>query len=284
MKALLPLLVAATALASSCVVEEPPGPATVVVTVHPWPAAAPRPAELLDEAVAFDLPASPTDPWQRVAALFTAARSDATAPDERRLEGSATTLAETLTAEGFETGAFLSGDTFDETSGILQGFLHLDEGWLRAHSGADTGPAGAAFAAAQFVRLKIPRPLEDTAFAWLHLDLSGASSGDASNGDASSGDSADGLAALESALAEVLDGLAGDPDAVIALVDLSGSGGALAVRGPVGTARSETGASGTEPSEALALDAFAALLRSTMRAADSANATNSTGTEGGTER
>jgi|GEM_PF-5138946 len=254
-RTLSPLL--ALALLPSCVVEAPPGPTTVVVTVHPWPADAPRPGVLLSEGrtdarvASYHLPSSatePANPWRRAAELFTGEPVGATVRDEGRLPGSATTLAEVLTAEGFETGAFVSGERFAEASGIFQGFLHLDEAWLRAHSDADTGPLGAAFAAAQFTRLKIPRPLEDTGFAWLHLEF-------APNGAT--------RAALDEALALVRDGLEEDADAVVALVDLAGTDGALAIDAPRGAAGEDGAASASlDPS------AFTTTLRAVMRAAD----------------
>lgn len=243
---MLPLFLAAPLV--GCVVEDPPGPATVVVTVHPWPADAPRPAQLLGDAAAYDLPTGATDPWLRAAELFSAGDLDPLARDEGRLPGSATTLAEVLTAEGFETGAFVSGERFAEGSGIFQGFLHLDEDWLRAHSGLEPGAGAAALAAAQFVRLKIPRPLEDTGFAWLHLELDGEPPT---------------LASLESALQDLRDGLAADPAAVVALVDLTGASGAVAI-GVSG----EPASNEERTAEALDPGAFTATLRAAMRAAD----------------
>jgi hypothetical protein len=241
----LALALAATSLLGACVLEEPPGPATVVVTVHPWPAGAPEPASVLDDSRALDLALTGDDPWTRVADLFAVEPLEAIALDEQRLPGTVDTLSERLTLEGFETGAFVSGDLFDETSGIFQGFLHLDESWLREGSGADGGPAGAALAAAQFVRLKIPRPLEDTAFAWVHLDLEGV---------------ADPRAVLEASLAELTTALAKDPRSVVALVDLDPTSpvARVAVRAAVDAA------------SAAPTGRFAERLRAVMAASDAA--------------
>lgn len=241
----LALALAATALLGACVLEDPPGPATIVVTVHPWPSNTLAPADVLEGGRALDLELVGDDPWTRAADLFASTPLDAAVRAEHRLPGTVSTLSERLTLEGFETGAFVSGTDFDETSGIFQGFLHLDEPWLRAGSGADEGPAGAALAAVQLVRLKIPRPLEDTAFAWVHLDLEGVD---------------DPYAVLTASLAALDAGLAGDPRAVVALVSLdpAAPGAPIAVR------------SATNAEDAAPTGRFADRLRAAMAASDAA--------------
>ncbi|MEZ5977729.1 MAG: hypothetical protein R3F34_05875 [Planctomycetota bacterium] len=206
---------AALALAG-CVVEDPPAPTTVVVTVEPWPAGAAAPAELLGgTALAVEL--DRTDPWAAAATLLGVRPLTEEMRSLRHVPADVETFPERLMLEGFECGAFLSGDVFDESSGLLQGFLLVDEPFVREAAGADTGARGAAFAGEQFCAQKIPRPLEDGAFAWIHLDL--ATTDDA-------------RATLEHAVAELERTLAEDPAAVLVLasLDATSPGAPVAIR------------------------------------------------------
>lgn len=81
------------------------------------------------------------------------------------------TIAERFSRYGMETAAFLSADPLREELGFFQGILHgSDLPLLMAE--ADQGPLrGAVDGAYTFLEDKLPRPMEDAAFLWLHLDL-----------------------------------------------------------------------------------------------------------------
>jgi hypothetical protein len=234
----------------ACVVEEPLGPATVLVTVAPWPAAAGSPAEVLARAFpgeagtvqSVTFVEGARDVWSNGAQLLAQAEPGQFDGDARFVPGSLETFAERLSREEFEGGAFLSGELFDEKQGLLQGCLHHDESWLRAAAGADAGPLGAANAGAQFVELRLMRGLEDTPFAWVHLDLGDAALAE----DLAPASGAD--AALAAALERIAAAVQADPTAVVALVRLDTPAGesdaAIRARGaalPPPTARAEFG-------------------------------------------
>jgi len=225
-------------LGAGCVVEEPLGPATVLVTVYPWPAGAGSTVDELAAAFAADASAAPpavravefdfdrSSPWLAGATLI--AQCDAADVDAaaRFVPGARDTIFERLSREEFECGAFLSGALFDETQGLLQGHLLHDEFWLREAAGVDAGPLGAAHAGGQYVELRLLRALEDTPCAWVHLDLSDAELA------RDLAPAADGAAALRAALARLAAATSADPAAVVALVDLDGRAGGppIAVR------------------------------------------------------
>jgi hypothetical protein len=233
-----------------CVVEAPVGPATFVVTVAPWPAAAGSPADVLGRAFpdesgrvqSVTFTEGARDVWSSGAELLAQAVPGRFDSDARFVPGTLETLAERLSREEFEGGAFLSGETFDEKHGLLQGCLHHDEHWMRAAAGVDAGPLGAANAGAQFVELRLMRALEDTPFAWVHLDL----------GEAALAQDLEPASAPDAALARALERIAAavqaDPAAVVALVRLDAPAGeigaAVRARGaalPPPTARADFG-------------------------------------------
>jgi hypothetical protein len=247
----------------ACVVEEPLGPATVLVTVAPWPAAAGSPAEALARAFPSDaaslqsltFESGARDAWTSGAEILAQAEPGQFDGDARFVPGTLETIAERLSREEFEGGAFLSGELFDEKQGLLQGCLHHDENWLRAAAGVDAGPLGAANAGAQFVELRLIRALEDTPFAWVHLDL-----GDAALAE-DRAPASDAAAALAAALERIASAVQADPAAVVALVRLDA---------PVGESGAAVRARGAAPAPPTARSEFGAFLRSAMATSEAA--------------
>ena len=83
----------------------------------------------------------------------------------------ADTLCEVVARYGLETAAYLTEPGLREEFGFLQGALHSsDLPMLMAES--PEGPLrGAVSAAYGFLEQKVPRPMEDGALVWLHLNL-----------------------------------------------------------------------------------------------------------------
>lgn len=92
-------------------------------------------------------------------------------PHDVLIPAEANTLCELVSRYGLETAAYLTDAGLREEFGFLQGVLHSsDLPMLMAE--ASEGPLrGAVSAAYGFLEQKIPRPMEDGAFVWLHLDL-----------------------------------------------------------------------------------------------------------------
>ena len=81
------------------------------------------------------------------------------------------TLPEALVRHGIETAAFLTDERLVEELGFLQGVLHAHDFPLLVAESEDGPLRGAVSGTHRFLVEKLPRPMEDAAFAWLHLDL-----------------------------------------------------------------------------------------------------------------
>jgi hypothetical protein len=157
----------------ACVAEDPSGPPVLLVTVAG--AGSPALANVLPSGQAWLLEADGRrSTAELLGALITGAEPPPLSPAGRlHLPGTALTLAERFSALGFETAGAFADLELDEALGLGQGLLHTSDGPLLA-SLAPSDPLGAAVAEiAGFVAAKLPRPMEDAPFAWLHLDLRG---------------------------------------------------------------------------------------------------------------
>ncbi len=81
------------------------------------------------------------------------------------------TLPEVFSRYGLETAAYLTDARLVEELGFFQGSLHGGDLPLLIAE-ATSGPLrGAVELAHGFLEQKLPRPMEDASFVWLHLDL-----------------------------------------------------------------------------------------------------------------
>lgn len=211
-------------LVAGCIAQEPTGPPIAILTVST--------AQPLDvAAVAPDVEAVATAPrdgrgdFELLAASFGAAPELIAAGPFPVLPGAATTLAERATAAGFEAAAFTSGASAREESGLLQGHLHGEDEPLLASrlAAGEASPARLARTATDgaraFVEQKLPRPMEDASYVWLHLDLTAVDAPEAER--------------LVRDAWSALDGAHGDREAlrVLWLLPTAAGGGSLAATG-----------------------------------------------------
>ncbi len=158
-------------LLSSCVVEPPSGPPAVLITVSG--AGSPAAAGAMDDARVALLDADGSrSAWELLAGLLTAQEPPPPQEGWLRLPGAATTLVEAIGSTGIETAIFAAGGaSTSESGGLLQGALHVLDGPLLEALGGEDPARFAIGEAESFLLSKLPRPMEDAPFVWLHLEL-----------------------------------------------------------------------------------------------------------------
>ncbi len=131
---------------------------------------------------ASGLPAAPPGvpvtrgPYGLIGDIATALTGDPVAPlpgepGDILVPGEKDTLCELVSRYGLETAAFVTDDGLREEFGFLQGVLHSSDLPMLMAEASDGPLRGAISAAYGLLEQKIPRPMEDGAFVWLHLDL-----------------------------------------------------------------------------------------------------------------
>lgn len=92
-------------------------------------------------------------------------------PHDVLIQPDVDTLPEVVSRYGLETAAYLTHDGLREEFGFLQGVLHSSDLPMLMAEAPDGPLRGAIASAFGYLEQKIPRPMEDGAFIWLHLDL-----------------------------------------------------------------------------------------------------------------
>lgn len=161
---------------------EPNGPAALLITVSDLPAEALAPGSPLVSLMGGAQPLAVSGPGagpesfypsQAIGSCFAREAQELPrgAPHRIVLPGRTDTLAELEANAGIETASFVTDHAFDEEFGFQQGFFQAhDMAWIEINAQAgwlDTAVAGAE----QYLAQKLPRPMEDAPFVWLHLDL-----------------------------------------------------------------------------------------------------------------
>ncbi|QDU69826.1 hypothetical protein [Engelhardtia mirabilis] len=167
-----PIAAFALLVVAGCVAGEPTGPPVTILTVSTRSALDVGEIAPGASGTVVELNAGDSD-WNRLARLMCA---DAPAVDDGPfplLPGSAATLAERASDAGFETAAYVTGEATREEGGLLQGWFHGYDGPSLESLAPGSAERLAAYLGADFVKSKLPRPMEDASFLWVHLDLTG---------------------------------------------------------------------------------------------------------------
>jgi hypothetical protein len=174
----------ASALLCLCACTQPPnGPATLLITVSDLPTEALSSTgpltSFVEAAQQLAVSGPGVDsagfyPSLAVGTCFTREPLEVPsgAPGNVVLPGILNTLAELEANAGIETASFVTDHAFDEEFGFQQGFFQAhDMAWIELS--ASSGWLDTAIASAEvYLAQKLPRPMEDAPFVWLHLDLS----------------------------------------------------------------------------------------------------------------